>query len=122
MHRTLKAADIAAGGARRRPSSRLASTSSGATTTRSARHRRSLSFDRDLDQIRPISRHGALHDRGNVAGLFDPDAFDAHAGRQMHKIEVRSRQVHLLIGMLRARFEILTPDVHIVLEDAILPV
>ena len=54
--------------------------------------------------------------------VFDPDAFDAHAGRQMHEIKLRPGQIHLLIRMLRPGLEVLTPDVHIVLEDAILPV
>src|SRR5450759_172537 len=81
-----------------------------------------LSFDSNLDEIGPICRDSARHGRCDGVSVLDPDAFDAHAGRQMHEIKLRSRQVHVLIGMLRPGFKCLTPDVHIVLEDAILPV
>src|SRR5262245_30978784 len=75
-----------------------------------------LAFDRDLDEERPVGRDGLRQRRRNVVGLVDPDTLDAHAGGQVHEVERRSGQVHLLIGMLGAGLELLAPDVGVVLE------
>ena len=77
-----------------------------------------FALDRDFNEKRSVRRDRARQRRCNVIGLLDPHAFDAHAGRQMHEVEVRARQIHLLIGVLGAGFEFLTPDIHIVFEDS----
>ena len=81
-----------------------------------------LPFDRNLDHIGPIRRNCFCQGRCNGVGRIDPHAFDTHSSGQVYEIKLRPRQIHVLIRMLRPGFELLTPNVHIVLEDAILPV
>ena len=69
-----------------------------------------------------LRRNGLCNGAGNVLGVLDPDGLDAHAGREVHEVECGAGDIHVLIGMLGAGFEILTPDIHIVLEDAVLAV
>jgi hypothetical protein len=40
----------------------------------------------------------------------------------MYEIQLQPQHIHLLIWMLRAGFELLAPDVHIVLQDTIFSV
>jgi len=40
----------------------------------------------------------------------------------MHEIKLRPRQIHVLVWVLRLDFEVMTPDVYIVLENAVLSV
>ena len=81
-----------------------------------------LPFDSNFDEIRPVRRNSTRQGWCDGVSLLDPDAFDAHAGRQIHEIKIGCGQIHVLIGMLRPGFKVLTSDVHIVLENAIFPV
>src|SRR6185312_1806791 len=81
-----------------------------------------FSFDRDLDEIGLIGRDRVGNGGRDVGCLLDPDCLDAHAGSQLHEIEPRPGQIHVLIGMLRPGFEVLAPDIHIVLENAVFAV
>src|SRR6185369_13205984 len=78
-----------------------------------------LAFDGNLDEIRTVRRNGLCYGAGDVFGFLNPDSFDAHAGCEVHEVERGAGDIHVLIGMLGAGFEILTPDIHVVFEDAV---